>query len=194
MCHGNEDDKVLQHFHNLERIGCYFSPLQLQIRNRYRYEETWPWPCNKRKVQPKIGPDLLCLRCLLILGNPMRTTETPRGNTCSFLDVPIFCPINSRHLLTRKFIGETLPTWSAWVPAASGQVEPETWWWICQNRQSLLCNYVRQACIVHATSLQSCFSTQWWLFITATGKDGILEGNCGISELGYTPFSIRTSS
>lgn len=99
VCHGNEDDELLQHFHSLERITCYFSPLQLQMRNRNRCEETWPWPYNKRKVQPKIRSDLLCLRYLLILGNTTKTTETPRGNTWSFLDVPILCPISACHLL-----------------------------------------------------------------------------------------------
>lgn len=147
----------------------------LQMRNRYRCEETWLWLFNKWKTQQKMELDLLLIRDLLIQGKTMRTTKILRRDTWSFLDILILGPWTYVICFTCLKISWWNCSYTAYMDAsckwASWAIDVA---WLCQKRQSLLCNYVSQAYMVHAASLQSCFSTHWWLLM-ATGKDGTSE-------------------
>lgn len=144
--------------HSLERIRMLLSSSPvllewgwkrslscLQMRNRYRCEETWQQPFSKGKVQPKMG---LISHASYYPGQDHEDHQDTQKRHLVFPRCATFgahkCVSFASHAYS-KLAGDIAPTWFAWVLVASGQVESETWWWLCQNRQSLLFSFVNQA-------------------------------------------------
>ena len=175
--------------HSLERIRMLLSSSPvllewgwkrslscLQMRNRYRCEETWPQPFSKWKVLLKMG---LISHASYYPGQDHEDHQDTQKRHLVFPRCASFgaykCVSFASHAYS-KLVSDIARTWFAWVPVASGQVESETWRWLRRIRQSLLFSFVGQACVGHTSSLQSCFSTQWWPLAAATGEGDATEG------------------